>query len=635
MQTVTDSEQPSPSQQGPESRLSPNCAPNLLVAWTPWYRDFFSTIHAHLYPPRIWSAKSGFGPAPFWPDVFVHRNFEWGPFRKSAEFHILLVVALWGVSSVPLLRTPPVKLQDPFAHQTITYYSVSEYLPPILQPGDSEPAEQAQKADPEYAPQHIESVHRVPDSHQQTIVAPPALKLPHDLLLPNMVASASIPAVPQAAVTHSASQLVSPALPSPIAPAPVVTHAGFPNIDVPQSVVPPAPDVDTAKLRTPLDIIAKTVVEPAPSLSKVSSKGPALPLPSAVEPPPSAHDLRRPGDLNIGAVQAGVKAPKLPIPAQRATGSFVEASAAGRIRTPARLASRAGTTGSVQAPSIYGPGGGLASREVQSMGQFLALSLHPAIPNGPIAVPEGNRSGTFAADPNGRHGASGRPEAKGGGKPNGAGGSGGATNGGTGSAHGSNPLGITVGKGPSNPSGPVIVAGQSPISKSSSSPLLAAMSRPKLEDLARAARPNAASPSTPERQIEDKVFAGKRYYSMVLNMPNLNSMGGTWVIRFAELHANIQKGEVTAPVATHKVDPAYPAELIRTHVEGTVILYAVIRSDGTVSGVRVLRSVDGRLDENARAALAKCRFRPGTKNGLAVDLEAVIQIPFVSHSLAF
>jgi len=115
---------------------------------------------------------------------------------------------------------------------------------------------------------------------------------------------------------------------------------------------------------------------------------------------------------------------------------------------------------------------------------------------------------------------------------------------------------------------------------------------------------------------------------MTLNMPNLNSAGGSWVIRFAELKGNEGKGELTAPVATQKVDPGYPLELMRRNVQGTVILYAVIRNDGSVSDVRVLRGVDDRLDQYARAALAGWRFRPATKNGNAVDLEAVVTIPF-------
>jgi TonB family protein len=128
--------------------------------------------------------------------------------------------------------------------------------------------------------------------------------------------------------------------------------------------------------------------------------------------------------------------------------------------------------------------------------------------------------------------------------------------------------------------------------------------------------------------VDHWIFGDRKFYSMTLNMPNLNSAGGSWVIRFAELKGNDTEGELTAPVATQKVDPAYPMELMRRNVQGTVTLYAVIRNDGSVSNVRVLRGVDDRLDQYARAALANWHFRPATRNGNAVDLEAVVLIPF-------
>ena len=77
-----------------------------------------------------------------------------------------------------------------------------------------------------------------------------------------------------------------------------------------------------------------------------------------------------------------------------------------------------------------------------------------------------------------------------------------------------------------------------------------------------------------------------------------------------------------------KVDPAYPLELMKQNVAGTVILYGIIRADGTVSDVRVLRSVDGRLDRFASEAISKWQFQPATRNGTAVDVEATFWIPF-------
>ena len=64
-------------------------------------------------------------------------------------------------------------------------------------------------------------------------------------------------------------------------------------------------------------------------------------------------------------------------------------------------------------------------------------------------------------------------------------------------------------------------------------------------------------------------------------------------------------------------------------------LYATIRADGTVDGVKVVRGLDDTLDENARVALSHWQFRPATRQGKAVDLEALIQIPFAARKQPF
>jgi protein TonB len=139
-------------------------------------------------------------------------------------------------------------------------------------------------------------------------------------------------------------------------------------------------------------------------------------------------------------------------------------------------------------------------------------------------------------------------------------------------------------------------------------------------------------------EAERAVFGDRKIYSMSLNMPNLNSAGGSWIIRFAALKSESSSGRPTSadaapddlasPVATSKVDPAYPLELMKQNVSGTVILYAVILADGTVGRVRVLRSVDERLDRFASQAIAKWQFQPATKNGNPVAVEATFWIPF-------
>ena len=75
------------------------------------------------------------------------------------------------------------------------------------------------------------------------------------------------------------------------------------------------------------------------------------------------------------------------------------------------------------------------------------------------------------------------------------------------------------------------------------------------------------------------------------------------------------------------MDPKYPPELRTLHVDGEVLLYAIIRKDGSVDSIQLVHSVDPRLDANAMEALAQWKFRPAEKHGEPVDLEAVVHIP--------
>jgi TonB family protein len=122
---------------------------------------------------------------------------------------------------------------------------------------------------------------------------------------------------------------------------------------------------------------------------------------------------------------------------------------------------------------------------------------------------------------------------------------------------------------------------------------------------------------------------------MQINLPNLTSAGGSWVIRFAELDGNVAEGELSTPVAVTKVDPAYPPSLQQDGIQGTVVLYALIHTDGTVGDIRVLHGLEDRLDESAMKALSRWRFRPARKSGTPVDIEAVVQIPFYARKAGY
>ena len=134
----------------------------------------------------------------------------------------------------------------------------------------------------------------------------------------------------------------------------------------------------------------------------------------------------------------------------------------------------------------------------------------------------------------------------------------------------------------------------------------------------------------------EAIFAQRRVYSMNVNMPNLNSATGSWILNFSVMRmpgtaaqaSDADAEEIAEPAPLHKVDPKYPPTAMAEHIEGEVILYAVIRRDGSVDSIQLVKGIDEQLDANAMRALAQWRFRPAEHHGEPVDLEAIVHIPF-------
>ncbi len=574
-----------------ESRPETTQAPAFLVDLPPWHTVFLHNLSDLFRRPHDSSLHPYSRPGSFWPDVFVNSHLPWGRFAQSLICHVAVIVALWG--SAQLWPQRPQVLDRPvFNRADVIYYAPSEYLPPLDTGGAQRPL--PQRGEPEHAPQPIISVPAEADNRTQTIVTPSDIKLNRDVPLPNIVAwsqTPTQPAVPLASTT-AAANLKLP--------------------EFPVTAVAPAPDTLPAN-RQQTPAFSQTVVAPAPEVDAESSRTVRAPQAAVVQPPPmvDAATARRLGDISIGHAPVVAPAPELPMAEQY--------SVAGR--TQPAFGGNAGAAAVPPPPSIPGNAGSSPN------GRIIALGIHPAAMSPGMAMPAGNRRGTFAATPAGKAGAPGTPDIAA------------ATNAGNGSGSGKNrdiiPSGLIVGAGPDNQNrsavagqgqGNGIGGGTADAHTSDNSRLMADARPPRVSSTP----PRSLSEVSRDKatDVDRWIFGDKKFYAMTLNMPNLNSAGGSWVIRFAELNPDEAKGDLTAPEATRKVDPAYPLELMRRNVQGTVTLYAVIRNDGSVSDVRVLRGVDDQLDQYACTALAHWHFRPATKNGNAVDLEAVVMIPF-------
>lgn len=82
-----------------------------------------------------------------------------------------------------------------------------------------------------------------------------------------------------------------------------------------------------------------------------------------------------------------------------------------------------------------------------------------------------------------------------------------------------------------------------------------------------------------------------------------------------------------APLKVGNVDPRYPTVAQIAHVEGTVILEAIIDTSGTVTSLRVLRSIP-LLDQAALDAVRQWRFTPARLNDRVVPVIMTVTISF-------
>ena len=573
----------------------------LLVELPSRPRVFFGNLRDLLFPRRLPPLELQSAPAPFWPDVFVKRRFPLYSFIESGAYHVIAMTLLIGFTHVLALR-PRVEAKPVFDHSQVIYYQPSEYLPPLdtLRASVDHP----HKADPELAPQPIISVPREADNREQTIVTPPQVKLKTNVPLPNIVAWANTAQKPRLAIPEA-----------PVSPAAQITRIA-PTLQ--NSVVAPPQDAArTQQRRTSPSLQDAVAAPPSDVRSNAANLAPGL-QPALAAPPQdiATTSTRRLGDMNIAPSEVIAPAPQLPVATQR--------TAPGGVRGAPALG----------APQVAPPPPSVAaSAGSGSLGRMIALSLHPAV-TAPPDPPAGNRRGTFAAGTEGHPGASGSPGSVSANTSAGTGTNSAHGNGGNGAAANSKsagdaPAGLYVG----NAAKPAPVAGDpaAKVETPSVNPNLIASVRPP-RVAARAMQPDSAASLS---EAERAVFGNRRFYSVTLNMPNLNSAGGSWIIRFAELKHDLSDRDPAAhaedlsqPMATHKVDPAYPAQLMRENVHGTVILYAVIHADGSVGNIRILRGADERLDRFATAAVSQWKFEPATKKGTPVDVEATFQIPF-------
>ncbi len=562
---------PEPRGSGPPSgpRLR---EPRFEVFWESRRQNLGASLRAVLGGPKPTKEPPR---GPYFRDSWVQSSWPKRAVLASALWHLVLVFVPFPHWSS---RRPQAEPQRTFVATELTYYPPARDLPQVnprgtpsrpSPPGEPEKPLPQRGAQAFHPRQTIISAPKVPTHPRQTLIAPEAPPEPPKILppMPNIVQWA---------------ESMEPARP---------------KLQISRAVL--------ARLRP-----------------KRRAMRPVADLPVPEFPNPES----RPSDLNlIASASSAVQQPRMPVPAMSVPSPGPRQVAGEAVAPDIR-------------PNVKGEAG---------VGRLIAIPPTPAAPATNLPAPSGNLAANTTISPEGTQ--PGVPGGSPGGTPGSTGGSGGGpgspggnssgggTRPGSGTAgNGSGPPGVSISGG--HPNSAVSVTGHAEPSEDAPTPpaLVAAKpdSHPAPEDSGR------MSPAPGFDRIQpgappESIFGPKRVYTLHVNMPNLASVTGSWVLSFVEMNrtddqARTASADLTGPVPLRKVDPKYPASMRNAKVEGEVVLYAIIRRDGSVDSIQLVRGIEPELDSNAMDALSRWRFRPAERQGTPVELETIVHIPFRS-----
>jgi protein TonB len=79
-----------------------------------------------------------------------------------------------------------------------------------------------------------------------------------------------------------------------------------------------------------------------------------------------------------------------------------------------------------------------------------------------------------------------------------------------------------------------------------------------------------------------------------------------------------------------QVSPKYTADAMRARVQGSALLALIVQPDGTVTDIRISRSLDSSfgLDQEAIKAAREWRFAPCLRLGQPVSCDITIEMTF-------
>jgi len=501
-------------------------------------------------------------------DVWVTRPYPARSFATSVVLHIAMIGLLFGLSGIKFSQNLPLTREALERDFDVTYYKPTDLLPKIRSASDGPKDAAGERKD----------------------VKPP-----------------------KGSTAFHPTQTIQSAPPKPDNSSQTIIQPSTPDVQIKQEVKVPNIviwNVEETKVES-IQIGSKQITEPLSRKPETPELQP--PDPESVEKSISELTIAKSEIINLN--------PKLMLH----PGTSPDWS----------IGSDSGNPG----PLINVPSGSAAGDQLRNL---VVLSANPGLPGpGGIKVPAGNRTGAFSISPEGNR--AGSPDGVDGGLLGGGVPGGGGSGKGNGFGSGGNIAqiqipGLSVKGGP-NGSAPAIAGpGKRPHGAGGFSEMVT------IEDPGESYNITVVEGSRGGAGLGVYgVLSGKRNYTVFVPMPT-----GRWIMQFSEMgnHATAPSSEnsgvvsaqsqvyvtandpITQPRPLRKVDPGRPEDEELAKLRGMVVLYAIIRKDGGIDKVRVIRSLNPALDERAMDALKQWKFKPAQQAEKPIEVQALFGIPF-------
>jgi TonB family protein len=86
--------------------------------------------------------------------------------------------------------------------------------------------------------------------------------------------------------------------------------------------------------------------------------------------------------------------------------------------------------------------------------------------------------------------------------------------------------------------------------------------------------------------------------------------------------------KVSAPVPLYSPEAHYTPEARKAGITGKCLVSLIVDQQGMPQNIRIIRSLDPGLDQNAMDAVAKYRFKPAMKDGQPVPVMVTVEVNF-------